>query len=138
MEAVDLWGNSLSNDEKTEFAKMLTQVNWTLPGMEVFSDREKEILIRSIQLGDIVNSIHSLGWALWPTKNRGYYDSEHLRMLAAFLEIQNKPFWDEYDNWCNEHPPEQEGDELCLDGLGFIVIPTSTTETSASSSESQE
>ena len=50
--------------------------------VEAFSDRQKETLIRCIQLGDIVNSIHSLGWALWPTKNRGYYGLEDCGALG--------------------------------------------------------
>lgn len=133
----DLFGNTITSEEQAEYNKTLEQVNWDLPGMEKFDDRTKEIFIRSIQQGDIVNSIHSLGWALWPTKNRGYYDSHHLRQIADFLEIQNKPFWDEYKAYCAVQEP-LTGDELCLDELGFTVIPTSTTETSASSSVNPE
>lgn len=116
----------------------MEQVNWLLPGMEKFSDQQLNAIKRSLDNEDIVNSIHCLGWALWPTENRGYYDSDWLRVIADFLEIQNKPFWDEYEAYCAAQEPltEQEQEEmLCLDELGFTATPTSTTETSASSSE---
>lgn len=92
----------LTPEQRAEYDKMLAQVQWDLPGMEKFDDRERQHFIRSIQQGDIVTSIHSLGWALWPTTNRGYYDSENLRRIADFLEIQNKPFWDDYERYCDE------------------------------------
>ncbi len=131
----------LTEEQKIEYAKTLAEVKWDLPGMEQFSDNQRQVLIRCIQGGDIVNSIHCLGWALWPTQNKGYYDTEHLRMIATFLEVQNKPFWDEYEAYCAAQEPltEQEQEEqLCLDELGFTVTPTSTTETSVVSSVNPE
>lgn len=144
----------------------MEQVNWFLPGMEKFSEQQLSAIKRSLDNEDIVNSIHCLGWALWPTENRGYYDSEWLRVIADFLEIQNKPFWDEYEAYCQAQQEEAEaaargectnlegcknecngacgyttfthGDELCLDELGFTATPTSTTETSAVSSPPPE
>ncbi len=50
-----------------------------------------------------------MGWSLWPTKNTGYYDTEHLRAIADFLEIQNKPFWDAYDRYCEEQMATEGG-----------------------------
>ncbi len=79
--------------------------HWFLPGMEKFSEQQLSALKRAIDDTSIVNSIHCLGWALWPTKNQGYYDSEWLRTIADFLEIQNKPFWDEYETYCNSNEP---------------------------------
>ena len=103
----------ISPEEQAEYRRSLEQVDWTLPGMEKFDQRTLDSFKRSIEQGDIVNSIHSLGWALWPTVNRGYYDSDHLRQIADFLEIQNKPFWDEYDRYCEEQEREhpRAGDE---------------------------
>lgn len=124
----------LTAEQQIETDKTLAEVKWDLPGMEQFNDHQRETLIRCIQGGDIVNSIHCLGWALWPTQNKGYYDSDHLRMIATFLEVQNKPFWDEYEAYCATQEPLTEEDQLCLDELGSIATPTSTTETSASSS----
>lgn len=80
----------------------LTKVDWAAPGMEKFTERELKYLRRCIEQEDIVCSIHSLGWALWPTTNRGYYDSDLLRKIADFLEIQNKIYWKGYD----EEEPE--------------------------------
>jgi hypothetical protein len=117
---------------------MLEQVDWDLPGMENIGEDMTRWLVRLIREGELINSIHCLGWGFWPTKNGGYLDERTLRVLADFIEIQNKPFWDEYDKWCEEHPPEQEGDELCLDELGFTATPTSITGTSASSSVNPE
>ena len=107
---------AVTAEQQIEYDKTLSEVKWDLPGMEQFNDHQKETLIRCIQGGDIVNSIHCLGWALWPTENKGYYDTEHLRMIATFLEVQNKPFWDEYEAYCASLPEPTE-DELCLDEL---------------------
>jgi len=81
----------------------LDKVDWTLPGMEKFSEADIRFLKKTITDEDLVNSIHCLGWALWPTTNRGYYNEDVLRKLADFIEIQNKPFWDEYDKHCEEY-----------------------------------
>ena len=93
----------MTDEEKeVEFnRKNLEQVDWNLPGMEEITPQQRETLTRSILNGDIVNSIHSLGWSLWPTKNRGYYDEVWLRCIARFIEIQNKPFWDDYEKYCD-------------------------------------
>ena len=92
---------NLTEEEEIECAKTLAKVNWSLPGMESLTDYQKTALIRYIQHGDIVCSLHCLGWAFWPTENRGFYDATSLRTIATFLEIQNKPMWDEYDDYCN-------------------------------------
>lgn len=70
--------------------------------MEEFSESDVEFFKRSIGSEDsaIVNSVHSLGWALWPVKNQGYYNEDTLRKIARFIEIQNKPLWDGYDEYC--------------------------------------
>lgn len=80
----------------------MKEPDWSLPGMEKFSEEQIRHLKRAIENRNIVESIHCLGWALWPTDNRGYYDSGFLRTIADFLDIQNKPFWDEYDKACEE------------------------------------
>lgn len=82
--------------------------DWTLPGMEKFSDDDIAFFKRDLAASDgsIVNSIHSIGWALWPTTNKGYFDENLLRKIADFIEIQNKPFWDEYDEYCRNRPQD--------------------------------
>ena len=96
----------MTDEEKTEYEKNLAKVDWNLPGMENFSDERKKNLSRAILNGTIVDGLACLGWALWPTKNEGYYDEAWLRCIADFLEIQNKPFWDSYDKWCEENEDE--------------------------------
>lgn len=80
----------------------LDKVNWSLPGMENFTPERVRNLTKAIEDELIVHSIHCLGWALWPTKNEGYYDTAWLRCIADFLEIQNKPWLDEYDEYCEQ------------------------------------
>ncbi len=122
--------DALSEEAKAECERMLEQVDWNLPGMENIDEDMTLWIVRLIREGELINSIHCLGWGFWPIKNGGYLDERTLRVLADFIEIQNKPFWDEYDKWCEEHPLEQEGDELCLDELGSTATLTSTTRTS--------
>jgi hypothetical protein len=81
-------------------ATTLERVDLTLPGMEAFTEEDCRWLIRCIEQGDLVYTISSLGWALWPTENRGYYDARLLRKLADFIEVQNKPMEEEYDRHC--------------------------------------
>ncbi len=85
-----------------DYQDMLEQVDWNLPGMENFSKDNKEYLTRFILDGTLVNDATCLGWALWPTKNEGFYDEKILRVIADFIEIQNKPFWDDYAAYCYE------------------------------------
>lgn len=93
-------GDALTEEEKREYEDTLAKVDWGLPGMEGIDKRDRDSITRSILSGDIVNSYYCMGWALWPTCNRGYYDERWLRKIADFLEIQNKPFWDEYEEYC--------------------------------------
>ena len=139
----DLWGNTLTDEEKAEYTAQVEKVDWTLPEMEKVSESNRLLLTRLICDGTIVNSIRSMGWAFWPTKNKGYYDPWLLRLIADFTEAQNKPFWDEYEKWSEENELREDcdcedEDEICLDELGFTATPTSTTETSASSSVNPE
>ena len=83
-------------------ASMLERVDMDLPGMEAFSFDDCLLLTRLIERGDLVYTVSSLGWAFWPTNNSGYYDARLLRMMADFIAIQNKPFEDEYDRYCQE------------------------------------
>jgi hypothetical protein len=48
----------------------------------------------------LVNDISSLGWGFWPSKGGGYFDEHTLRILADEIEQRNKPFWDEYEEYC--------------------------------------
>jgi len=106
----------LSEEEQKEYASNLDKVDWGLPGMDAFSERDIDYFKRSILAGDIVESMSCLGWALWPTENKGFYDTSSLRMIASFLEIQNKPFWDEYDKYCEESLSQPEDiDTISLD-----------------------
>ncbi len=133
--------DALSEEAKAEYERMLEQVDWDLPGMENIGEDMTRWLVRLIREGELINSIHCLGWGYWPTKNGGYLDERTLRVLADFIEIQNKPFWDEYEAYCAAQEPltDAEIEEMkCLDELGFIATPTSTTETSASSSVNPE
>ena len=80
----------------------MDKVDWSLPGMDKFSSDDIAFFKRDIATeqnpdGALVNSIQSLGWAYWPIKNKGYLDERLLRKIADFIEIQNKPFWDEYE-----------------------------------------
>lgn len=84
---------------------VLSKVDWTLPGMEKISKDMNRWLIRIIEDEELVHSIACLGWAFWPTKNGGYLDQQTLRVLADFIEIQNKPFWDEYDAYYDSQEP---------------------------------
>ena len=95
-------GDALTPEEKAEYEQMLEKVDWNLPGMEVFGEDSLRWIKRSILDEDIVNAIACLGWGFWPTKNRGYYDEHSLRKIADFIEIQNKPFWDEYERYCDD------------------------------------
>jgi hypothetical protein len=101
-------GDTLSSEEAAIYSRNLEKVDWKLPGMEKFHEHQIKTLKRSIEIGTIVNSIHSLGWSLWPTKNEGYYDEHWLRTIADFIEIQNKPFWDEYEKYCEEQHQRDE------------------------------
>ena len=107
----------------------LEKVDWTLPGMEKFSADDIAFFKRDIADpdGGIVNSIHCLGWAYWPVRNKGYLDEQLLRVIADFIEIQNKPFWDEYDAYCAAQEPLTEKEQLCLEELGSMPTPTSST-----------
>ena len=82
----------------------LNKVDWTLPGMEKFSNEDIAFFKRDIIKEDssIVNSIDCLGWAYWPITNHGYLNARLLRKIADFTEIQNKPWEDEYDRYCSE------------------------------------
>jgi len=105
----------------------LEKVDWTLPGMEKFTEDQRRLLERLIENEDIVHSLSSLGWALWPTSNRGYYDENFLRMIADFIEIQNKPVWDEYDKWCQENIDENdfidsEEEAIALQAIGLLGV----------------
>lgn len=93
----------------------MEQPDWNLPGMENISEHDIRWLKKSIENEDIVKSIHCLGWAFWPTKNVGYYDERTLRVMADFIEIQNKPFWDEYDAYCEQELRARDEEELPVD-----------------------
>jgi hypothetical protein len=114
----------------------LEKVDWTLPGMDKLGDDMIRWITRLIKDEEVVNDISCLGWAFWPVKNGGYLDERTLRVLADFIEIQNKPFWDDYERYCNEQEPltEQEMEDMkCLDELGSMLTPTSTTKAYAGS-----
>jgi hypothetical protein len=90
----------MTNDKDSAVTKsQLAAVNWELPGMEKFSKDDIAFFKREIghEKGGIVKSLHSLGWSYWPIANRGYLDHRLLRVIADFIEIQNKPFWDDYE-----------------------------------------
>ena len=90
----------MTNDKDSAVIKSkLAAVNWELPGMEKFSKDDIAFFKREIghEKGGIVKSLHSLGWSYWPIANRGYLDHRLLRVIADFIEIQNKPFWDDYE-----------------------------------------
>lgn len=99
----------------------LAKVDWSLPGMEKISEDNKKFLTKLILEEDLVNSVHCLGWAFWPTKNNGYLDERLLRLLADFIEIQNKRFWDEYDKYCQEHA-EEMSEEMSEEVEMFDVL----------------
>lgn len=58
--------------------------------------------------GILRDEMASLGWGLWLFSpeglNLGYIDEYHLRMLADEIERRNKPFWDEYEEYCKNQP----------------------------------
>ena len=58
--------------------------------------------------GMLMNSIHSLGWGFWPANGGGYMNEHTLRVLANEIERRNKPFWDEYEEYCKNLPPIDE------------------------------
>jgi cell division septum initiation protein DivIVA len=90
----------MTNDKDSAVIKSrLAAVNWELPGMEKFSKDDIAFFKREIghEKGGIVKNLHSLGWSYWPIANRGYLDHRLLRVIADFIEIQNKPFWDDYE-----------------------------------------
>lgn len=91
--------DTLTDEKKLEYEKILATVDWNLPGMEKFDAITSDWLTRLILDGQLVNSIVCLGWGFWPTQNRGYLNDYYLRILADFIEIQNKPFWDEYEDY---------------------------------------
>lgn len=88
----------------------LSKVDWTLPGMEKFSEDDIRFFKRELEdeEGGIVYSIQCLGWGFWPISNRGYLDEHLLRKIADFIEIQNKPFWDDYEKYCQETMDEND------------------------------
>lgn len=56
--------------------------------------------------GSLRNEIASLGWGFWPsecTAGSGYFDEHLLRILADEIERRNKPFWDEYEEYCRKN-----------------------------------
>ncbi len=93
--------------------------DWTLPGMELIFEHDKDWLKKAIEQEDIVNSVDCLGWGFWPTQNRGYYDERVLRVMADFLEIQNKPFWDEYHAYCEQELRTRDEEELAQPDSDF-------------------
>ena len=56
--------------------------------------------------GMLLDTISSLGWGFWPMnkdgKYTGYLDEGALRALADEIERRNKPFWDEYNKYCED------------------------------------
>ena len=82
----------------------LNKVDWTLPGMEKFSEDDIAFFKRDIadDDGGLVCEMACLGWGFWPVKNKGFYDERLLRVIANFIEIQNKPIWDAYDVYLEE------------------------------------
>lgn len=114
----------------------LNKVDWSLPDLKKFSEADIAFFKRNIYTEDnpdgaIVNSIASVGWSYWPRTNQGFLDANLLRKIADFIEICNKPFWDEYDKYCaaQEPPNETELKEMqCLEELGSTPIHTSFTE----------
>ena len=97
----------MNNDK---YKDALDCVDWNLPGMEQFNEKDKQCLISLIEKGNIVLSYFiTEGWAFWPTRNEGYYNSRLLRNIANFLDIQNKPFLDEQDRYFLTY--EQYGQE---------------------------
>lgn len=90
---------------------ILDRVKWDLPGMDKFSEEDIAFFKRDILKGEgIVDSIHSIGWSYWPTANNGFLNEHLLRKIADFIEIQNKPFWDDYEAYCASlEPLELEG-----------------------------
>jgi len=90
----------------------LDTVDWNLPGMEKFSEHTKDWLTRLIKEDQLVNQLASLGWSFWPTRNIGFFDERSLRNLADFIEIQNKPFWDGYEEYCKQSLESEEEETL--------------------------
>lgn len=93
-------GNPLTKEE--QYKDMLSKVDWNLPGMEKFNEENVRCFTKLILGGDLVTDISCTGWALWPTSNKGFYPDYFLRQIADFIEIQNKPFWDDYEKYCHE------------------------------------
>jgi hypothetical protein len=68
--------------------------------------------------GSLLNDPAMLGWGFLPneqTAKGGYFDEHTLRILADEIERRNKPFWDEYDRYCEElaklNPDEKSVDK---------------------------
>jgi len=67
--------------------------------------------------GSLRNEITSLGWGFWPSECKdgsGYFDEHTLRILADEIERRNKPFWDEYEQYCKDLA-ERNPDEKSVD-----------------------
>jgi hypothetical protein len=67
------------------------------------------------QDGMLVDSIHSLGWGFWPQDGGGYFDEYTLRLLADEIERRNKPFWDNYEEYCKNLPLDLPKEEIVED-----------------------
>lgn len=69
--------------------------------------------------GILRDELASIGWAFWPRdefgRTIGYFDETSLRKLADEIERRNKPFWDEYNEWCLEN---QDVDDFAVDLTG--------------------
>lgn len=94
-------------------SKLKTIANWDLPGLDKFSEEDRRFIELCITQEDIVFSIHSMGWAYWPVKNRGFLNERMLRLIADFIEAQNKPFWDECEKHLATSDTEYTDDGLC-------------------------
>jgi hypothetical protein len=122
----------MTNDKDSAVIKSrLAAVNWELPGMEKFSKDDIAFFKREIghEKGGIVKNLHSLGWSYWPIANRGYLDHRLLRVIADFIEIQNKPFWDDYeamnaeeDAFRASQPTQSDGLREALEGVLPYVL----------------
>jgi hypothetical protein len=116
-----------------EYQRTLDKIDWALPGMELFPAAFMRLIIRMVKEGDLVHEMCCLGWAYWPTKNRGYLDSGVLRHIADFIDIQNKPFWADYERYCDaEREREaingnQESASFEPTGIDCFNLPPGTT-----------
>lgn len=77
-------------------------------------NQEYEVRYYNDVLMGHLSRAHDLFYNFWPANldKGGFWSQDGLRFIVENLERLNKPIAEEFDKWCEEHPPQPLDDKI--------------------------